>query len=97
MGAKQCLVVPMGYVPTPLRYVFRIPIFLSSASLKKSSICFVLSVSLSYCLATEGSFWELTSLDLSWSGILSCVVNEKGLDKLKDVNVNAGRGVNFVV
>ena len=86
-----------GHGPTPLRYVFRIPIFLSSAREKKSWTCLTLSVSLSYCLATEGSVWELTSLDLSWSGMLSCVVSEKGLEEeLNGGGASAGRIRHFV-
>ena len=47
--------------------------------LKRSLICCSLGVSVSYCLATDGSVWELTSLDLSCSGILKRDVAENCL------------------
>jgi hypothetical protein len=84
-------------IPTPLRYVFRIPIFLSSAREKKSLIWVTLSVSVSYCFATEGSVWELTSEDLSWSGILSCVEIENCLEDCKRVNVDVNRAASLGV
>src|SRR5690242_7724033 len=63
------------------------PIFLSSASEKKSWICLTLSVSLSYCFATEGSVLESTSLDLSCSGILKDVEVEKSLPAVNNAGV----------
>lgn len=63
------------------------PIFLSSTSEKKSWICLTLSVSLSYCFATEGSVLESTSLDLSCSGILKGVEVEKSLPAVNDAGV----------